>query len=763
MVLRVVRTLLLGIAAAAIVAGVWLRVEYPGALRFVAKQMRYAAPHENRNIWFMVGYWLEFIQKMRLDPNTGAYNFNRTPVEGQSEYERGRIEFHKGAFARAIALIQSDIRQKGESEDKLFWLGLAYMRRGETENCLPALQGAAMPAAISPMPDHAFPAMQMCSLPLTSPHQKAEYARRAADTFQALLDRYNADDRLYRWLLNLNYMTLGQFPAGVPEKYRINTPFIDTFYGKGRDRAAADFPDFRFEDQAKQLGVNTFHPGRGVAVEDFDGDGYLDIVTGGSYGPVRFYKNDHGHGFIDKTVGSGLEKVSQILVIVAADYDNDGLPDLLIARPFDHYVLYRNNGNGTFSDVTRESGLLDLWKEGNLAATWIPSFADVNNDGKLDIFLAQWSLGLPFANGGPLARPRMDSALFIQENGRFVNRTKDWGLEALVKDNFFIGSAFGDYDNDGYPDLFLSSPIRDSSVLLHNAGGKRFERTKLIDGISPGFAAAFLDINHDGRLDILQAGSGDGRSAVEQVVFGEHTNEYRSGHSVIFLQKPDGTFERHEEIFDMPVGTMGVSFGDINNDGCYDFYFGKGSPEPWFILPNMMYVGGTNGHGCTLEMRNVSMLNGLGNIQKGHGIVFFDFNDDGRQDIYSALGGMWPGDAWTSQLFTNQSKSSNTWTKIRLRGRKTNYAGIGAAIRVRAENARHEEIVRYYHMDNKSGFGSAPFLAHIGLMDAVKIQGVDVFWPVSGCKTTYPATLTTLNVLDENQCSASDKARGSTF
>ena len=124
-VVRVVRALLLGIAAVGIAACIWLRIEYPGALRFVAKQMRYAAPHENRNIWFMVGYWLEFIQKMRLDPNTGAYNFNRTPIEGLSEYERGRIEFHKGAFARAITLIQSDIRQKGESENKcLARLGL---------------------------------------------------------------------------------------------------------------------------------------------------------------------------------------------------------------------------------------------------------------------------------------------------------------------------------------------------------------------------------------------------------------------------------------------------------------------------------------------------------------------------------------------------------------------------------------------------------------------------------------------------------------
>jgi len=721
-----------------------MKVRYPGLVRGAVNQYRFSTMHENRNLWFLIGYWIHFMQYMRQDPVTHIYNFNNTPMEGMDDFTRGQIDYHKGNFREAVRLIESTIRTRGESEDRLFWLALSNMRLAENENCLPMLRGAPMPAAM--------PEGSMCSLPVTSFHQKAQYAQAAADGFEALLDRYDSENRLYRWLLNFNYMTLGKFPAGVPRKYVIDSEFIDRFYGKGRDKTRAEFPDLSFDDESKALGVNTFHPGRGVAVEDFDGDGYLDIITGGSFGPVRFYKNDHGRGFIDKTAESGLTNATQVFAIVAGDYDNDGSPDLFICRPFDHFLLYHNNGKGVFTDVTAASGLLDTWRPDSLAVTWIPTWADVNNDGKLDLFLAQWAFRLPFVTN-VMAKPRMDSALFIQENGKFVNRTKEYGLESLLHDYYYIGSAFGDYDGDGYQDLFLSSPLRNSSVLLRNINGRRFEDTHLIDSTAPGFAAAFVDINHDGRLDIFQAGFGDAKTAVEQVVFGEHTNDYRNGHSAIFLQTPDGKFERHEEAFDMPMSTMGSTFGDINNDGCYDFYFGKGDPEPWFVLPNLMFISQPRGHECGLTFRNVSMLEGFGNVQKGHGVVFFDFNGDGKEDLYSALGGMWPGDAWTSQLLVNKSRLKYTWTNIRLRGRKTNYFGVGVNFRVRAENAGGEPIVRYYHMDNKTGFGSAPVLAHVGLMDAVKIDGVDVQWPVSRCSRTYSAALEQMNVLDEADCS----------
>jgi len=375
----------------------------------------------------------------------------------------------------------------------------------------------------------------------------------------------------------------------------------------------------------------------------------------------------------------------------------------------------------------------------------------VNNDGQLDVFVAQWGFKMPFVKN-LMARPRMDSRLYINENGHFVDRTKEYGLKDIVEDQYFIGSAFGDYDGDGFPDLFLSSPLRNTTVLLRNVAGKHFEKTNLINRTEGGFSCAFVDVNHDGKLDIFQAGFADAKTSTEMAVFDEHLDTYHSGHSTIFLQTQDGHFQEHNEFFDTPMSTMGASFGDLNNDGCYDFYLGTGDPEGWFILPNLMYVGQTSGTKCTGQLTNISMLQGFGTIQKGHGIVFFDFNNDGNEDIYSSLGGMWPADKWPNQFFVNSSKTGNRWVDIRLRGRRTNYYGVGARIRVIAENQQQEEITRYYQMDNKTGFGSAPYLAHIGLMNATRIKGVEVYWPVSRCWKTYQAELNKLNILGEDEC-----------
>jgi len=597
---------------------------------------------------------------------------------------------------------------------------------------------------------------QLCALPLTQFHQRAESSRAAAKIFEELLDRYDHDNRLYQWLLNFNYMTVNGFPQEVPPKYLIKTKFIDSFYGEKKKEIEAQFASLSFVDRAHELGVDTFNSGKGAAVEDFDRDGYLDIVTGGNFDSLVYYKNDHGSRFIDQTKNVGLDQVTQPFAITAVDFDNDGWVDLFVSRPFGSFKLFRNNGPDasgqiSFTDVTASSGLLDGKPDDQITATWISSWADVNNDGKLDVFVAQWGFKMPFVKN-LMARPRMDSRLYINENGHFVDRTKEYGLKDIVEDQYFIGSAFGDYDGDGFPDLFLSSPLRNTSVLLRNMGGKHFEKTNLINRTEGGFSCAFVDVNHDGKLDIFQAGFADAKTSTEMAVFGEHLDTYHSGHSTIFLQTQDGHFQEHNEFFDTPMSTMGASFGDLNNDGCYDFYLGTGDPEGWFILPNLMYVGQTSGTKCTGQLTNISMLQGFGTIQKGHGIVFFDFNNDGNEDIYSSLGGMWPADKWPNQFFVNSSKTGNRWVDIRLRGRRTNYYGVGARIRVIAENQQQEEITRYYQMDNKTGFGSAPYLAHIGLMNATRIKGVEVYWPVSRCWKTYQAELNKLNILGEDEC-----------
>jgi len=726
---------------------------YKGFVHALFNSFRYATMAENKNLLFCLNYWFEFVGKLKLGTD-GFYSFDRIAEDNLDDFTRGQLAYHRADFLQAIYYIDRDINKHGVSEVKLFWLAMSYMRNAETENCLSKLldNPQAVYALVSPNPHVHYAHTQLCALPLTQFHDHTDNARTAAQLFEKLLDHYDKDNRLYRWLLNFNYMTINGFPQDVPPQYLIQTDFINAFYGTRKHEVETEFAYIAFEDRAKAFGIDTYNTGRGVAVEDFDKDGYLDIVTGGSFDVLKYYKNDRGMGFIDRTVEAGLSGIKQPFFIVAVDYDNDGWMDLFMTRMFGKsYALLRNNGDGTFTDITASSGLLDAKADDQMTSSWTPAWADVNNDGYLDLFLAQLSLKIPFSKG-VLATSRMDSKLFINENGHFVDKTKEYGLEGIVKDQYFIGAAFGDYDTDGYPDLFLSSPLRNTSVLLHNQFGQHFTKTDLIRRTEGGFAAAFVDVNHDGKLDIFWAGFADAKTSTEQVVFGEHLDSYQSGRSTVLLQTQDGRFEDRPDFFDMPMGTMGSSFGDINNDGCYDFYLGTGTPEGWFVLPNLMYIGHTNGTKCEERTTNISMLYGFGTIQKGHGIVFFDFNNDGKQDIYSSLGGMWPADAWPNQFFVNNSKLENSWVKIRLRGRKTNYFGIGATIKVIAENQKHEEIVRYYFMDQKTGFGSGPYLAHIGLLNASHIKGVEVFWPPSGCKRIYKAELNQLNTLDEKEC-----------
>ena len=748
-----------------LVSALALRRSYPGMASGMWNQMRYGTLQENRNLWACIEYWLGFMEKLRLDPRTGIYNFRLTPDTGLNDFDAGLLAFHRGQFARASTLLDRHLGDVGESEEGLFWLAMSSMREAENANCLEPLlksqqehQGHGLHGMAH---DHAL----FCSLPLRKTHDRKQFSRRAAGSFARILDGHDpsaSDALLYRWLLNFSAMTVDGFPGKVPERHRIATPFIDAFYGEQAERTRREYAWLRFEDRARDLGVENFGNGRGIAVEDFDNDGDLDLATVGQGNRVHYYRNEAGARFTDLTDRVGLTGAVQPFTMTAGDYDGDGWMDLFVARPFTHYQLFRNRG-GTFEDVTAASGLLDAMPEGTLAATWVTNWGDVDNDGDLDLFLSQWAFKLPLVKG-IMSVPRMDSKLFVNQGGRFRDATADFGLAEFLADRYFIGAAFGDYDGDGWADLYLSSPLRGTTALLHNVrggGGRRFAPVHLFDRSEPGFTGSFVDYDHDGRLDLFHAGFGDARTAVEQAVFGENRDGYDTGHSTFLLQR-NGRFEEHNEFFDggdMPMSTMGANYGDLDNDGCLDVYLGTGNPEPWFVLPNLMYLGEQVDGRCTGRLRNVSMLNGFGNVQKGHGIVFFDFDGDGDQDVYSSLGGMWPSDPWLSQMFVNESETANRWVKVRLRGRRSNRFGVGSMIEVRAKTADGRRFVRTYHMDSKTGFGSAPYLAHVGLGRAAEIEGVRVTWLGSGCVGTYPATIGTLNLLDEADCLKAAKGR----
>lgn len=721
---------------------------YRGLTTGLYGQLRYSTLDEGRNVWAYVSYLLAFLQKLTFDPARGIYDFRLTPDAGLDGFEQGRLAFHRGDFAGAAARLEGHLGQEGESEEALFWLALSYMRLAEAESCLAKLRGGHAGHAPS----------SLCSLPLRRAHERQEPSRQAIRALERLLDRWGdgSDGKLYRWLLNFSYMTVGGFPREVPAKHLLRTPFIDAFYGREAELRRHVYAHLRFIDRARELGVENHGTGRGVAAEDFDGDGDLDLIATGSFGGVRYYRNEGGSRFVDATAGSGLESVLQPLTVSMADHNGDGWMDLFVARPYAHYLLFANDGDGTFTDVTPRSGLLDSLPAGGIATTWMSTWGDVDNDGDLDLFVTNWAFRVPFVTGLAAER-RQDSKLFLNEEGRFHDATADFGLAGRVEDRHLIGVGFGDYDGDGWLDLYLTGPMPGTSALLRNVRGRqgrRFEETGALDWHEPGFTAAFVDVDHDGRLDVFHGGFSDARTAVTQAVFGEHLGDYRSGHNAILLQLPGGSFVPRKDLFGgrLAMGSMGASFGDLDNDGCHDFYIGTGNPEPWFILPNLMYRGEERGGRCTGRMENISMLNGFGNVQKGHGIVFFDFDGDGDQDVYSSLGGMWPADPWPSQLFVNESATGNRWVKIRLRGRRSNRFGLGSRIEVRAAGEGGPPIVRTYLMDGKTCFGSAPYLAHIGLGRATRIREVRVTWLGSGCAGTYPARLGELNVLDEADC-----------
>ena len=727
------------------VVATWFYWAFPGSSNAMWNHFSVTSFSESKNLNKCISYWLSYMELLEHDEQTSGYSFKSAFENPElTDFELGKLHYHRGEFDQAIQKIELSISEQGETQQKLFWLAQSYFRNAETKNCLARIKSGES--------RNLGTDVQVCTLPIEGRccHCETSDTIKARDIFLRLLNEHSNNDAIYKWYLNFCTLALGQPVDSLPPEYQISKVFENAFYRHEETRSK--FSHLQFADQAMELGVDTLDCGRGVAVEDFDNDGYLDIVTGGSFQDVRFYRNENGKAFRDSTEQVGLGSVTQPFCISAADFNNDGWVDLFVARPFDRFRLFQNSGDGKFEDVTESSGMLSGLEEDEIAATWISAWADIDNDGDLDLFLAQWGMKLPFVKG-IMARKRMPSTLFRNDGEvdgctKFTDVTEDFGLTETVQDNYFIGATFGDYDNDGFQDLFLSSPLRKTSVLFSNLNGKKFVRTNLINRPEGGFSASFVDINHDGLLDVFQAGFGDATSCIEQGMFGIGKENYLAGHSAIFLQNEDGGFDEVPGFFDedMPFSTMGANFGDLDNDGEWDFYLGTGTPEPWSVMPNLMFLGNKNGVAAT----NISMIEGFGTVQKGHGVVFFDFDDDGDQDVYSSLGGMWPGDAWPNQFHVNKSELTNSWIKIRLVGSASNRFGIGAKIKVVGVDQNKNRTVRRYLITNQTGFGSSPYLAHMGMGDCKSIEAVEVLWPATGKVKTYSCSLFETNILHED-------------
>jgi hypothetical protein len=504
-------------------------------------------------------------------------------------------------------------------------------------------------------------------------------------------DPSNERSRAWLWLAS---RSLGGYPESVPAEYQMEMKV-------GYEPATV-----RFEDIAEKLGLDKTSAGRGTAVFDYNNDGLLDILFTAAHGGCSLYRNNGDGTFTDVSINSGLDACVNGFVVTAGDYDNDGFVDLYVTRLgfyAGNSVLYHNNGDGTFTDVTEQAGV-QSWGPG-FTASWV----DYDCDGYLDLFVAN--------NLGGLFDRRIPNRLFHNNgDGTFTDLTEAAGLHTIFPT---FGSSWGDYNNDGYPDLFLSASLGRPQLFRNNGDGT-FTEVGVEAGLTEfvvGTTCFFCDYDNDGWLDIVQFTWSDHEDVIHTMKTGHGPAD--GSPMRVYHNNRDGTFSmRSGELgIDGCWGTMTGNCGDLNNDGNLEFLLGNGSPrmdrlEPLILLES----DGT-------KYRNVSFSAGLPFAGKSHGTNCADLFGDGRLSVIIAAGGAYPGDLLTSSVYCPDKLPGN-YLNVRLAGVKSNRDAIGARITlIRGESRQMREV------GGGTNFGCLPFEQHFGLGKLTGIDALEIRWP----------------------------------
>lgn len=597
--------------------------------------------------------------------------------------------------------IQAQIHQK---------LALAYLRLGEQQNCV------GMHSALS------------CVFPLrgSAVHQQQRGAEGAVREYTKVLE-LNPGSNLARWLLNIAYMQLGRYPEGVPKQWLISENLFASDYNVGY-----------FPDVAAIAGIHAMELSGGAIVEDFDGDGLLDVMisSSGPLDPMHFFHNNGDGTFTDRTKEAGLADEVGGLNLVLTDYNNDGHPDVLVLRgawwgKFGMYPLslLRNNGDGTFDDVTEEAGLLTA------GPTQTAAWADYDGDGWLDLFVGHESKD---------SEVHLCQLFHNNHDGTFT-LVKTPGADAGQMGSnlgFVKGVAWGDYNNDGRPDLYVSTMFG-QSYLFRNDGPRDpahpsasdWKFTDVTEQAGLGgkrytFPTWFFDYDNDGWLDIFAGGYST--TSMEDVGAFELNKPNQASVSHLFHNNHDGTFIDMPKALglDRAIMVMAANFGDLDNDGWLDVYLGLGEPSYEALLPKRMF---RNDHGRRFQ--DVTTSGGFGNLQKGHGIAFADIENNGNEDVFEELGGAFPGDLFMPALYRNPGHANHSVT-LMLQGVRSNRAAYGARIKVTIEENGHERSI-YREVGAVSSFGGNPMRQHIGIGAATSVRSIEILWPASGIRQVF--------------------------
>jgi hypothetical protein len=614
---------------------------------------------------------------------------------GTARLDDGNVDGAIQMFERCRALAEA-INDREAKLTAMRKLGIAYLRMGERANCA---RRHNQDSCIFPIKDGGI-------------HADKRGSEKAAEVYLEILRTMEGNDLPSIWLLNIAHMTLGTWPDGVPLLYRIDP------------RALASERDMpRMYDVAAKKGIKMFARAGGSVVDDFDGDGRLDVVLSSMdvWEPLRLFRQEPDGTFEDVAERVGLKGQIGGLQLIHFDANNDGRLDLLVQRGawFGASARMPNSllvqqPDGTFVDRTLEAGI-EVTAPSQAAAV-----ADIDNDGDLDIFCGYEAQEL--AN-------KLEFPCHLWKN-RGDGTYEDVTAKAGVSNDLFCkGCAFGDYDNDDFPDLYVSNLFGSPNRLYHNNHDGTFTDVAIPLGVyAPfdSFATWFFDYNNDGNLDIYAANY---RSGVRQAEVCAWYRNGTTGTDTQRLYQGDGkghfTDVTRAVHLDRPCFPMGANFGDIDEDGWPDLYLATGDPDLSSLWPNLMFH---NDGGRRFE--DVTAATGTGNLQKGHGVSFGDLDGDGDQDLVENLGGAVKDDAFATAVYENPGHG-NHWLTVRIVGHQTNRFGHGVRIRANIEEPAGARNV-FAFVGCNSSFGGNSLQEEMGLGQAKRIVELEVHWPTTG-------------------------------
>ena len=507
-----------------------------------------------------------------------------------------------------------------------------------------------------------------------------------------------------------------------------------------------------FVDEAEKAGLsarNTFGgvdtkkfiletTGTGVAIFDYDNDGWpdifvvngttLDAAPGKKQPSNHLYHNNHDGTFTDVTEKAGLTHSGWGQGVCVGDYDNDGYEDLFVTY-YGKNVLYRNNGDGTFTDVSEKAGVAGkgAWSTGC-------AFVDYDRDGKLDLFVSNYvDFDLKNAPGpgerasciwkgvpvmcGPRGLPWGKNILYHNNgDGTFEDVTTKAKIDQTNGHYAFSVSTL-DYDDDGWPDIFVACDST-PSILYHNNRDGTFTDVAVVAGAAfnedgkeqAGMGSTIGDYNGDGRLDIFKTNFSDDTATL-----------YRNNGDGTF---DDVTFPAGLGLYTKYLG-WGTMFVDVDNDGWPDLLLVNGHVYPEvdkehlgsdYQEPRILYHNKGDG---TFEDISASAGPGITTAKAGRGLAVGDLWNDGRMSaVVSNMNS-------AASLLVNQVRNGNHWIAFKTTGTKSNRDGIGAKIRVKAGERILVDEVR----SGSSYDSNNDMRAHFGLGKNEKVEWVEVRWP----------------------------------